>query len=468
MKSKLAKIFEFLFRVDKEERVKLLFLTASFFFVIGGYTVIKELKDSIFLSVVGKDYLPWAKIASMLILIPAIFFYSYLVDKLRRYQLLYFYSFLYGILCLIFAYLLGDPVIGINNTDVSPYRFFGWFFYFFVEGYSPFVVSVFWAFANSITSPEAAKKNYGLMVAGSKLGGMTTCAFAWYLFSCSTETINLSPLAKHQLLLGISAIFLLIVPFLIYLFMKRVPGKFLHGYEAVYKVEKEKTKEKTKEKENIGLFSGLKIILTQPYVLGIFSIIFFYEVIHAILSFQRLVLARGAAQDISELSCILFQQIFMVHFFGFLLSFLGTTALLRKFGERKCLLMVPIIVGGLLLYFVLNNTLNVLVAVFILLRSLNYGLSYPLRESLYIPTVKDIKFKSKSWIDAFGSKFAKAFGSGFNIISTQVFNNFGISAFMMAQSAFFSFIVCAWIIAAYLLGKRYQKSVANNEVIGLT
>ncbi len=462
MKSKLAKIFDFFFRVDKEERVKLLFLTASFFFVIGGYTVIKELKDSIFLSVVGKDYLPWAKIASMLILIPAIIFYSYLVDKIRRYQLLYFYSLLYGILCLIFAYLLGDPVIGINNTDASPYRFFGWFFYFFVEGYSPFVVSVFWAFANSITSPEAAKKNYGLMVAGSKLGGMTTCAFAWFLFSCSIERINLSPLAKHQLLLGISAIFLLFVPFLIYLLMKRVPGKYLHGYEAVYKVEKEKAKEK------VGVFAGLKIILTQPYVLGIFSIIFFYEAIHAVLSYQRLVFARDAAQDISELSCILFQQIFMVHFFGFLLSFLGTNALLRKFGERKCLLMVPIIVGGLLLFFVLNKSLNVLVAVFILLRSLNYGLSYPLRESLYIPTVKDIKFKSKSWIDAFGSKFAKSFGSGFNIISTHVFNSFGLSAFMMAQSVFFSFIVFSWIIAAYLLGKRYQKSIANNEVIGLT
>ena len=33
---------------------------------------------------------------------------------------------------------------------------------------------------------------------------------------------------------------------------------------------------------------------------------------------------------------------------------------------------------------------------------------------------KEIKFKSKSWIDAFGSKFAKASGGVFNWATTQL------------------------------------------------
>lgn len=464
MRSRLGKVFEFLFKVDKSERIKLLFLTASFFFVVGSYTIIRELKDAVFLSVVGEDYLPWAKIASMLILIPAILFYSFLVDKLRRYQLLIFYNFLYGSVGLIFVYFLGNSSIGIANTDTSPYRIFGWLFYFFVEGYSPFVVSVFWAFANSITSPEAAKKNYALMVSGSKVGGMLAAAFSWYLFSCSVNSsFHMSAVAKHQVLLTISSLFLLFVPVLILLLMKKVPGKYLHGYEAVYQIEKEKEREQ--EQEPMHLFSGIGYILKRPYVLGIFSMIFFYELLNVVLGYQRLLLAKSSTTDISGLSCVLFQQFFMIHLFGFIFSLLGTNTLLRKFGERKCLMLLPAIAGGLLLLFMLNTNLNIVVIVFIGLRTLNYSLNYPLRESLYIPTIKEIKFKSKSWIDAFGTKFAKGFGSGFNIIAKGVLGSFGLSMFMLMQSAFFGVIIFLWFISSYLLGKRYQRAITHNEVI---
>ena len=45
-----------------QERFKFVFLGMAFFFVIGGYTVAKELKDSIFASIIGKEYIPYAKI----------------------------------------------------------------------------------------------------------------------------------------------------------------------------------------------------------------------------------------------------------------------------------------------------------------------------------------------------------------------------------------------------------------------
>jgi len=466
--SKFKSVFKFLFQVDRSERVKLFFLTASFFFVIGGYTIIKELKDSIFLTVVGDDYLPWAKIVSMVALIPAILFYSYLVDKIRRYHLLYFYSIFYGISGLVFAYFLAHPTIGITNTISSPDRLFGWLFYFFVEGYSPFVLSVFWAFANSINSPESAKKNYGLMVSGSKLGGMATALIAWKIFDCSTiRGFSFTAVEKHQILLGISSLFLLVIPILIHFLMKKVPGRYLHGYEAVYKAEKVKDKEKDKEEvQKVDLFGGLWMIIKQPYVLGIFSMIFFYEVINVVLSYQRLLLARGSSNDISELSCVLFKQVFMIHLFGFILSFFGTNALLRKFGEKKCLILVPILTGILLFIFTFYSSLNISIAVFIALRALNYSLNYPLRESLYIPTVKEIKFKSKSWIDSFGSKFAKGFGSGYNIFAKSTLSGFGLPYFIALQSCFFVCIVSMWFVSSIFLGRRYEKSVKKNEVIG--
>ncbi len=57
------------------ERRKLLWMTISFMLVIASYTLVKELKDSMFVSIVGKEYLPWAKQLAMIIFVPLIFFY---------------------------------------------------------------------------------------------------------------------------------------------------------------------------------------------------------------------------------------------------------------------------------------------------------------------------------------------------------------------------------------------------------
>ena len=98
-----------------------------------------------------------------------------------------------------------------------------------------------------------------------------------------------------------------------------------------------------------------------------------------------------------------------------------------------------------------------------LLQAVNYAFAQPVRESLYIPTVKDIKFKSKSWIDAFGSRFAKGVGSSFNILA----DSLGSGFFFTVHSVFFGGIITLWMGTAYIMGRRYVSAIENNEVIGL-
>lgn len=448
-------------------RLKFFFLSIAFFFVIGGYTVAKELKDSIFVSIVGRTYVPTAKILAMFVLIPAIFFYSIMVDKVRRYQLLAFYSAFFGIFGIIFAWMLGHPTIGLSNTDSSPYRIFGWIFYFFVEGYSPFVVSVFWAFANSITSPQGAKNNYAYMVSASKLGGMLSAAVAWYVFSLNAACDNGSPfdVFAHQIVLVMSSCMLLFVPVVIYFLMKKVPGKYLHGYEAVYQAEK-KQQDKKEETEKIsvgGMFSGLILLLRYPYVMGIFGMVFFYEVIATILSYLRLGVAQSYSMNISQVSAFLFKLMFIMHLVGFVMSLFGTSNLLKRLGERTCLLLIPLLSGGLLCYLMVETTPLAITSAFILLKAVNYAFAWPIRESLYIPTTKEIKFKAKSWVDAFGSKFAKASGSTFNSITASL----GPTMMLPVHSFFFAFMVSLWFLVAFLLGIRFDRAIDRNEVIGL-
>lgn len=469
MRSRLRSFFGYFLDVEPEERLKVLLLTVGFFFVIGAYTITKELKDSLFVSIVGTDYQPKAKMIVMFVLIPAIFFYSRLVDILRKHHLLYFYTILYTILGFIFAYFLGHPQIGLANTESSPYRIFGWLFYFFIESYSPFVVSVFWSFANSITSPEAAQSNYTLMVSGSKFGGMLGAIFAWKVLDLKTSSgaQYFSDVTSHQLLLAGASLLLAVVPFAISLLIKLVPKKNLHGYEAAYRLEKKEHKEELQHKNHHketavhSMFSGLILLLKNPYVLGIFGIGFFYELINSVFSFERLVIGKRMSASASELSLFLFKQIFWSHLIGFFIVLFGVRPIINFLGERRSLMLVPVTIGLLLFYFTLHPDETVL-WVFVIVRSLNYGFTQPLREALYTVTIKEIQFKSKSWIDAFGNKFAKTCGSTFNDFTK------GLSYAMhsLSNSILFCATISLWLGTSYLLGRRFDKAVEDNEVIG--
>jgi AAA family ATP:ADP antiporter len=462
MASKVRQMIRGLFEIEPQERMKLFFLSLLYFLVVGAYTITRDLKSSIFLGTVGKDYIPWVKVISMLMLVPAIFLYSRLVDRVRRYQLLIIYSVLFGVANLIFAYYIGHPQIGILNTSAHPSRLFGWFFYFFVEGYSPFVVGVFWALANSVNSPAEAKRNYGYMVAGSKFGGMVSAALAWYIFNLSSQLVHpyLTHVVAHQVILVVSTLFLALVPLVAVLFMKTVPGHLLHGYEAAYQQEKQQDKSASPAKPS--MFAGLEMFVKYPYVLGIFGMVFFYETVSTVLGYLRLGAAEAGAESISDVSKVLFEIAFKAHFVGFVISLVGTQALMSRLGTRVCLMLIPFSMGGILFYLIFETSPQGLRNAFVIFTALNYAFLAPVRESLYLPTVKEIKFKSKSWIDAFGSKFAKTAGSMFNVFAAKT----GAGFMLPVYSFFFAGVVFLWFGVAFLLGRRFEKAVVNNEVIG--
>ena len=449
---------------NKEEQLKFVLLTFAFMLVIGAYTIAKELKDSVFVNIVGSDYLPKAKMMVILMLVPAALLYSVLVDSLRRYQLFALYCVIFGAISLVMGILLGHPTIGLANMHASPYRIFGWIFYFAFEGFSPYVVGVCWAFANSITSPEEAKGNYVTMVAGSKIGGMLTALFAWKLLQSlgSSWWCDFTGVQAHQILMYVIAGMLLCVPLVLYYMIKAVPGHYLHGYESVYQLEKQKSIE---GKNSTGIWTGIKIMAQSPYILGIFGLVFFYETLNVILSFQRILILQGASSSLEHFTASMFEQRFYMHFSGFLISMLGVRYLVRYLGERKSLLMVPACIAVLLIYFMVTYSPESVLLVFIALGSINYSLSHPLRETLFIPATKDIKFKSKAWIDSFGTKFSKMFGSVFNDFSQKIAAP-GTFVSNVIYSTFFVGLVSAWFMTAYLLGRTYEKAVNENEIIG--
>ena len=68
MRSAMMNMWRGLFGIDPQERIKVLLLSIIFFFIIGSYTITRDIKSSIFMSVVvayadaiDNDYCSWSR-----------------------------------------------------------------------------------------------------------------------------------------------------------------------------------------------------------------------------------------------------------------------------------------------------------------------------------------------------------------------------------------------------------------------
>lgn len=448
------------YKYSKNYLIKMILLGLCFFFIFGAYTLLKELKDAIFTIVVGYKHLPDAKAISLFLMIPMVLFYSWLSEKIKRNYLLSFYALFYGIGGIIISYYIQDPEIGLTNVIASKDRIFGWIVYLFFEGLSPFLVSLNWSFLNSISKPSDIKTFYIVMAAMAKIGAVFFATLAWLFMSRSFNfSILYSDVSLYATLLKFSSAALFFVPILLLYLIIKLPESELQGYVDINEknIHKEKQTDTSKKGFNFGFFS----IFNNPYVLSIVGMMFFWEIVNVIFNNLRLIIAFSDAKAISQFSSFLFKSSAVTNLISFLFVIIGTNSIIRFLGERRGLLLIPILTGSMMILFLFYKTTTMVIITWTIIRVINLSLATPIKESLYIPTSKDIQFKSKSWIDSFGQKFSKGIGSIYNkliqFIPANIINIFQISFFLL--------IITFWTLLAYFLGKRWEKAIEKKEII---
>lgn len=147
-------------------------LAFMFFNLIGSYWLMRPLKDGVFYTIVGLNYLPQAKMISFAVIIPLLLIYSKLVDLYPRHIIIYIICGTYAAIFAAISVCLTLPEIGLANTNSDPHRYVGWITYFGIESYGSICVALFWSFVNSSTSSASAKKGYPLIVTGGQIGSI--------------------------------------------------------------------------------------------------------------------------------------------------------------------------------------------------------------------------------------------------------------------------------------------------------
>lgn len=454
----ITTFFSKFYGVNREEVKKFVFLGAIFAFTIGIYWMLRPLKDSLFCTISCATNIPIAKWLSLFVVVPLAMGYSFVVDRYPRHRIFYALCTVYGLLALVFAYFFAHPVYGLDSANIQRIvengktlsshvqlftRMLGWAWYVYIESFGSLMVVLFWGFAADTTKPESAKRGFGIVAMGAQFGGICgPLAATMYVQKVGEAVLTFWA--------GI-ATFLMAV--MIFIFMKTTPKDQLDGYKA---------KDDGKVKAKTGFMEGFKLLVSQPYLLGIFGIISIFEVVNTIFDFKLKMLAQSvySGRDLSE---FLLNFGVWVNLVGFVCLVLGINNIGRKLGVRKSLLILPALVAVAVFVIYFNSSLWVVWGVNVAVKALNYAFNQPVKEQLYIPTSKDTKYKAKAWTEMFGSRGSKAAGSGINFLA-------GLPAvtpelFLLVSSIASLGLIGLWIVAAMYVGRKHKEALDTDSLV---
>lgn len=476
----LERIYQRLYgdKLPVSEMLRTLCLATTLFFMIGGYWLMRSLKDPILTALCGVSVIPKAKMLSVFVVLGVVSIYNHLLDSdIPKHRLFYVFGTFYFVLFIAIALLLKHPTIGLANQQPNPMRLLGWVSYCSIESFGSVMVSLFWSFANSNISLETAKASYGVMVATAQVGSIlgptivNQYAESWGVANCYV--------------IGACIMLLLQLTMSTYVRIYGTADLRAKAEEHARAAQQSDAAGPKKKKEKAGILEGLQLFWKYNYVKGIFAISCLFMVEVTIVDFTMKMLARDyfAEEHPCQMGQSCYNAITGVHgmseeataaftrfmgFFGqatntlsFLMSLFGTSAIIRYLGLRLTLLLFPSLCLAVIIFVRLYPTLFVVFGAMMMLKANSYALNNPTKEILYQPTSPAVKYKAKSWIDIFGARGSKALGS----VVTNAFSDSATN--LVANGSLVGMCVASFLIwNARFMGAKFDEYTSSGYIVG--
>lgn len=459
----MSSIVQFFYPDIKREEVKKYSLLAlAFFFTIGAYWMLRLLKDVVLFKLAfpvdlgysadaGRLWYPFAKAVSPWIVLAVVAIYTKLVDTFEKQKLFYIIATFYTLsFTAVATVLFLQATHGSEFVGATVLKYTGISNYLLTESLGSVLVALFWSFTVSISTSDQAKRTFPFIVALGQIGSIGGSALM------KVKNLPTWPL------FFIASAFLLGLMSAIYYLVTTTPAD-----------EMKSDKEEKKSKPD--MLSGIKLLFSQPYLIGVLVVSTFYEIAGTIVDYQM-----------KSQASVLFDGAQFQDFLGnfgiasnglaFVMALLGTSKIVKNYGVRVCLLIYPISFAlalvGLFVYYKsgVATPLSLVWATFIVMmivKGASYAVNNPVKEMMYIPTSKDAKFKAKGIIDMVGGRTAKAtgaqIGGALNVKGNAAAS---IENLMLYGSLISLGIIGIWIMAAIYVGNKNQKLVKNGEIIG--
>jgi AAA family ATP:ADP antiporter len=398
MKRLFAKIVDV-----KPDEIRALWLAFVFnFLVLGGYYVIRPIRDEI--GAAGRENLPWMFTATLLTMLAANALFSAIVARMSRRRFLPI-AYRFFIANLILFYVLMRTLPPAQNMWV------GRVFFIWVSVFNLFVISVFWSFMTDIFRTDQAKRLFGFIAVGGSLGAI-----------CGGQiTASLVRPIGTASLLFVSAAALEAAAWCVRFFpaeFARHPDRSEGSPEPRNARQNERSvavsaaRDDNAEKPVGGsLWAGFTHVARSPYLLGICGFILLHAITATLVYFQQADLTAHQFTDRAARTAFFARLDQSVNILTICVQIFLTGRLLKWLGVGLTLAMLPLIN---IIGFTAMGVLPIiwLLAVFqTLRRASDYAVARPSREVLYTVLRREDKYKAKNFIDTFVYRMGDQIGA---------------------------------------------------------
>ncbi len=420
--TKIKRFFEKIVDVRPGE-IRALWLGFIFnFVVLGGYYVIRPIRDNI--GAEGLENLSWMFTATLVTMLIANALFSAIVARMSRRKFIPI-AYRFFIANLVIFFVLMRTLPPVQNVWV------GRAFYVWVSVFNLFVVTVFWAFMTDLFNSEQGKRLFGFISVGGTLGGICG-GFMTASLVKTLGTVNL---------LLISAVMLEIGAQCVRFFPANLQRQDRHHPAAEKPI-------------GGGILSGISHAFRSPYLLGICAFMLLHAITSTLVYFQQADITAHQFHDRAARTAFFAWVDLSVNALTVGIQIFLTGRLLKWLGVGMTLALLPVISLIGFLWMGIMPVLSLLVVFQTLRRAGNYAVSRPAREVLFTVLRREDKYKAKSFMDTFVYRAGDQIGAW----SYPVLKWFGLG--LTGISFVAAPLAAIWCVLSLWLGRK-QRAFAH-------
>ena len=399
-------------------------LVGAFLFVVvlmAAYYILRPVRDAMASDWTDAE-VSWLWTLNFFISTAVVALYGVLVSHFRLRLLV---PAIYGIFALTFLsfFVLASTMADRTLVDKS--------FYVWVSVFSLFHISVFWSFMSDLFNKEQAGRLFGIIAAGASVGGLIGPSIPSF-FSASLGTDNLLLLASGMLLVPIPIIF----------YLQSLKSTDLQNGGLA---------EATSEVKIGGNpLAGFKLFFSNPYLMAIGLFIFLYTGISSFVYFELKNLLSELSR--AERTAVWAQMDLAVNVLSIAMGLFATGRLIGRFGMPATIAFIPVLICAGLIIVAVSPFLGAVVALQVIRRAGNYGVTKPAREVLFTRVDREARFKAKPVIDIVAYR-------GGDMLMAWLFTGLtqGLGLGLAAVAAVGAGIAALWSLVGIYLGRWFEQ-----------
>ena len=413
------------------EGIGVLLLTLNVFLLLGLYYLLRSARQALILTEgapfgwTGSQLAAYSAAGMALVLLGVVPLFGWLASRVPRLRLISITTFFFAANLALF-FLAGRAGYRI----AAP-------FYIWLGVFNVFVVAQFWSFANDLYTEGQGRRLFPLVGVGASLG-------AWVGASSVTPLVRQLAFTPFTLMLLAGGVLIIALGITWVVNSRETATADPEGQRA--------------EHEPLGKEGGFALVLKDPYLLWIGLLTILLNIVNSVGGFLLNQVVENNANAVGALEA---RQQFVTIFFstfdarvsllGLVLQLFVTSRVLRYWGVRGSLFILPVIALVNYSIIAVAPVLAVIRLGKILENSTDYSIQNTLRHALFLPTSREAKYKAKSVIDTFCTRFGDVLQAGVVFGGTAI--GLGVWGFAWLNVA----LTLVWLAVAVQIAREHRK-----------